>query len=64
MIVKIVSPVIGTVAAAPVSELPLKLPSELDSVHETTPFADQYTEVREPRETALGTAQMVTCGGI
>ena len=61
--VKVVAPVIGTVEAPPESEFWLKLPSGDVSVHEETPLVFQKIDVRAPRGTDSGTAQMSTSGG-
>lgn len=55
---KIVSPVIGTVEAAPLNVFPLKLPSGLVVMHDLTPTAFQNIDVREPTFTEAGTAVM------
>lgn len=61
-IVKTVAPVIGAVEAPPESELCEKLPSGEVSVQFVTPCEVQKIEVRVPKETVAGEAQMSTFG--
>src|SRR3569832_320797 len=61
-IVKVVAVVIGTVEAPPESDVCEKLPSGDVSVHSLTPCVFQKIDVREPRFTFAGTAQMSTFG--
>ena len=63
VIVNVVDSVIGTVAAPPASDLWLKLPSLAVSVQLTTPCALQKIEVRPPKGTDGGEAQISTFGG-
>jgi hypothetical protein len=63
-IVNVVACVMGTVEAPPEREFWLKLPSELDSLHDCTPCALQKILVRVPRGTRFGTAQMLASAGI
>lgn len=51
-------------AEDPYRELPLKLPSGLVSMHESTPLAVQKIDVREPTDTEAGDAHIETCGTI
>ena len=60
--VKVVGPESGTVAAPPERVFSLKLPSGLVTSHVSTPFVFQNIEVRAPRDTRSGTAQMSTSG--
>ena len=61
--VNVVGPVNGTVEAPPLSVLSLKLPSGLVTVHDSTPLVFQNTDVRVPRGTLSGTAQIWTSAG-
>ncbi len=60
--VYVVAPESGTVAAPPLSEFWVKLPSGEVSWHEVTPLALQKTVVRAPSGTAAGTAQISALG--
>ena len=60
--VKVVACVMGTVAAPPESEFWLKLPTEDVSTQLNTPCVFQKIEVRPPRGTEAGTAQISALG--
>src|SRR3990167_7063423 len=60
--VKVVAPESGTVAAPPLNALSLKLPSGLETGHDSTPFEFQNTNIRVPSATLAATAQMTTAG--
>src|SRR3989338_6099624 len=62
--VKTVAAEIGTVEAEPYKDVPLKLPSGLVSMQESTPFAVQKMDVREPTGTEEGDAHIETCGAM
>ena len=62
VIVNVVAPESDTVEAPPDVLLPVKLPSELDSVHAVTYSDVQKIVVRPPIETDAGNAHIFTIG--